>query len=410
MKYLFLKTVYFRIITILILLLVLSGCSLLQRKPAEFSPSTAIKKLRLSRYPDFKDYHHYDGLIHSINQSLAYLHRVPLDRAFVFGEDTYTTEHLIDSLNQFADVIAENPSKTDLNQFISQNCFVYQSIGSNWKREVLFTGYYEPTLLGGLVPSDEDLFPVYAIPSDLIRIDLAPFSERYAGQSIVGRFTGSTVVPYYDRRQIEQSNSPVSQSSEILAWVKDPIDLFFLQIQGSGRLLLPNGEYLNLHYHASNGHPYRSIGKLLIDEGKIAKENMSMQAIRAYLNENPEERVRILNHNPSYVFFKPEPDGPIGYLQVPLTPERSVAMDRRIFPPGALGYIETVRPIVTQTGQIETWKTFDGFVLNQDTGGAIRGPGRVDLFWGNGPYAELAAGHMQHSGTIYFIVLKPKDA
>lgn len=391
------------------LLFVFSGCGYLQRK-AEISPQTVLKKLRPARYPDFKDHHNYHGLIHSINQSLAYLNRVPGGRTFIFGEDTYTADHLINSLNSFADFIAKNPPRKELNQFINQNCFVYQSVGSNWKREILFTGYYEPTISGSLIPDGEYPHPVYAKPSDLIRIDLSPFSERYAGQSIVGRYTGSTVVPYYDRYQIEEANSPVSRSSEILAWVKDPIDLFFLQIQGSGRLLLPNGDHINLHYHASNGHPYRSIGRLLIDEGKIAKENMSMQAIRAYLKENPAERDRIFNHNPSYVFFKTEPDGPIGYLQEPLTPERSVAMDRRIFPPGALGYIETVRPIVAPPGQIESWKAFNAFILNQDTGGAIRGPGRVDLFWGNGPYAELAAGHMQHPGTIYFIVLKPDDA
>jgi len=399
----------YRILVSLMILFVLSGCSYLQRKP-EISPSTALKKLRLSRYPDFKDYHHYDGLIHSINQSLSYLNRVPHDRTYIYGDDTYTAEHLIESLSTLANFIADDPSSDAFNRFIREYCFVYQSVGSNWKREVLFTGYYEPTILGSLSPSTEYQHPVYAKPYDLIQIDLSPFSERYAGQSIVGRYTGSTVIPYYDRRQIEQPNSPIAQTSEILAWIKDPIDLFFLQIQGSGRLLLPNGDQLNLHYHASNGHPYRSIGKLLIDEGKIARENMSMQAIRAYLNAYPEERMRILNHNPSYVFFKTEPDGPIGYLQEPLTPERSVATDRRLFPPGALGYIETVRPIVDDSGLIETWNDFNAFILNQDTGGAIRGPGRVDLFWGNGPYAELAAGHMQHPGKIYFIVLKPDGA
>ena len=399
----------YRIFVIPILIVLLSGCGYLKRKP-DISASTSLKKLGPLHYPDFKDHHQYDGLIHSIKQSLAYLNRVPQDRNFIFGKDTYTAAHLINSLNRFAELIAENPSEKEINQFIARNCFVYQSIGSNWKREVLFTGYYEPTILGSLTPSDEYQHPVYALPIDLIRIDLSPFSEQYAGQSIVGRYTGSTVVPYYDRRQIVQPNSPISQSSEILAWVNDPIDLFFLQIQGSGRLLQPNGDHLNLHYHASNGRPYRSIGKLLIDEGKIAKEDMSMQAIRAYLNAYPEEQARILNHNPSYVFFKTETDGPIGYLQEPLTPERSVAMDRRIFPPGALGYIKTLRPIVAQTGQIEAWKEFNAFILNQDTGGAIRGPGRVDLFWGNGAYAELAAGHMQHPGKIYFIVLKPDDA
>ena len=137
---------------------------------------------------------------------------------------------------------------------------------------------------------------------------------------------------------------------------------------------------------------------------------MSMQKIRSYLHENPNEMNRILNHNPSYVFFKLEKEGPLGYLQVPLTAERSLALDRRIFPPAAIVYIETSRPILDLEGRIETWKTLKGFVLNQDTGGAIRGPGRADLFWGNSPYAELAAGHMQHIGSFYFLVSKMDDA
>jgi len=119
---------------------------------------------------------------------------------------------------------------------------------------------------------------------------------------------------------------------------------------------------------------------------------------------------RILNHNPSYVFFKLEEEGPIGYLQVPLTAERSLALDRRLFPPAAIVYMEASRPVVDKEGQIEKWNPFKGFVLNQDTGGAIRGPGRADLFWGNGTYAELAAGHMQHPGFFYFLVLKQDGA
>ena len=167
MMHLFSKSSWYRIFVLLILLFVLSSCGYLQRK-LEISPSTALKKLNYSRFPDFKDYHNYNGLIHSINQSLAYLNRVPRDRSFIFGKDTYTADHLINSLNSFAGLIAENPSEKELNQFIAQNCFVYQSVGSNWKREVLFTGYYEPTILGSLTPSDEFQHPVYALPSDLI--------------------------------------------------------------------------------------------------------------------------------------------------------------------------------------------------------------------------------------------------
>lgn len=131
-----------------------------------------------------------------------------------------------------------------------------------------------------------------------------------------------------------------------------------------------------------------------------------MQRIRAYMKNYPEELERVLNHNESYVFFRLVDQGPMGNIEVPLTPGRSVATDRRLFPNGALAFIQTEKPIVSQDRTIESWETFGRFVLNQDTGGAIRGPGRVDLFWGNGPHAETAAGHMKHYGTLYFLVLK----
>ena len=169
------------------------------------------------------------------------------------------------------------------------------------------------------------------------------------------------------------------------------------------------GPAINVHYHASNGRPYRSIGKLLIDEGKIERERMSMQAIRSYLKENPSELEAVLNYNPSYVFFKVETDGPFGYLDVKLTPGRSIALDSKLFPPAALAFMETKLPLVGGDGHIDKWSACTRFVLNQDTGGAIRGPGRADLFWGDGPYAEIAAGFMQHHGSLYFIVLKPDN-
>jgi membrane-bound lytic murein transglycosylase A len=284
---------------------------------------------------------------------------------------------------------------------------VYQSVGSNRKKEVLFTGYYEPVIQGRLSRDDEYRYPVYAVPADLITIDLSLFSERFNGETIVARYADNEVIPYYDREEIEKNN-PLEETAEVLAWANNLIDLFFLQIQGSGKIQLDDGSTINIHYHASNGHPYRSIGRLLIDEGKILKEEMSMQKIRAYLNENPHEIDRILNYNKSYVFFKLEADGPIGSLQERLTETRSLALDRRIFPPAALSYMETQRPLIDEAGLIIGWSDFKGFVLNQDTGGAIRGPGRADLYWGSGSFAKIAAGHMQHTGKLYFLVLRPE--
>jgi membrane-bound lytic murein transglycosylase A len=381
----------------------IAGCAApIKKAPKELA---LVRKSGFS-YPNFTDDLEFEGLEYSILKSMAYLQKVPADRIYQFGPDQYDAAHLLQSLEQFMDFIRTNPSNRDLQKFIRSNYLVYQSVGRDQEGEVLFTGYYEPHLNGRLQPDDEFRFPIYALPEDLIKIDLSTFNEKYAGESIVGRYTGETVVPYYDRREIDEQNA-LADKAQPLAWIKDPVDVFFLQIQGSGKIFLDTGEVINVHYNGSNGRPYRSIGKLLIDEQKIPQEEMSMQKIRSYLHEHPEEMAPVLNHNPSYVFFKLEPEGPLGYLNVLLTPGRSVALDRRIFPPAALVFVQTKKPVVDSAGQIDSWADCSRFALNQDTGGAIRGPGRADLFWGSGPYAEIAAGHMAHAGKLFFLILKP---
>ncbi len=394
----------------LLVVWLLAGCG--TPPPVEAPPSvleTDLFQVSENEYPVFADVMYYDGLEFSLQQSLTYLERIPAERTFSFGPDTYTAAHIKLSIEKFGNFIESKPSIQALNNFIQNNYRVYRSVGNTETGQVLFTGYYEPLLKGSLFRSDEYPYPLYARPNDLITIDLSPFSSDLQGKRITGRISNRTVVPYYDRRQIQQ-NDALESETDILAWVNDPIDLFFLHIQGSGKITLDDGTVINVHYHTSNGRPYRSIGRLLIDQGKIAKEEMSMQKIRAYLKEHPEEVDSILNHNPSYVFFKLEEDGPLGYLEVVLTPGRSIALDRRIFAPAALAYIETQMPLVDQNGDIHTWIDFSGFTLNQDTGGAIRGPGRVDIFWGSGTYARITAGHMQHDGALYFLVLKPEAA
>jgi membrane-bound lytic murein transglycosylase A len=386
------------------LAVLITGCPAPMKKPPE---EVALVRLTRFSYPDFHDDLELDGLEHSILKSLEYLERVPTDRTFSFGENHFDAAHLIKSLQHFLDFIRTNPTDRKLDDFIRSNYIVYQSIGRNQEGEVLFTGYYEPHLSGRLDKNEAFQYPIYALPTDLMKIDLSPFSEKYKGQSIVGRYTDQTVVPYFDRREIEEENALVGRA-EALVWVKDPVDVFFLQIQGSGKIFLDTGEVINVHYHGSNGQPYRSIGKLLIDEQKIPREEMSMQRIRSYLQAHPEEMAAIFNYNPSYVFFKIEPEGPLGSLNVLLTPGRSVAVDRNIFPHAALAFIQTKKPVLNSAGQIDSWVDCRRFVLNQDTGGAIRGPGRADLFWGNGPYAEMAAGHLAHVGELYFLVLKPE--
>jgi membrane-bound lytic murein transglycosylase A len=388
---------------VIMVTVVIFGCAPVSRKATK---ETAMEEVSSWSYPDFSDDLGYDGLEHSILQSLSYLNKIPADREFAFGEDRYKTDHIIQSLQQFLDFIEARPSTEELNEFIQANYRVYRSVGRDGWGEVLYTGYYEPHLRGSLTRTEEYQFPIYSKPDDLITIDLSLFNEKYDGQRIIGRYSEQTVIPYYQRSEIETGGA-LEGKAEVLAWVEDPVDVFFLQIQGSGKIYLDNGEVINVNYQTTNGQPYRSIGKLLIDEEKITVEEMSMQKIREYLHDHPEEMDAVLNYNPSYVFFQIEPEGPLGNINVKLTPGRSIALDRRIFPPAVLAFIQTEKPMVDSAGQIHSWLPFTRFALNQDTGGAITGPGRADLFWGNGPYAEIAAGHLKHPGELYFLVLKP---
>jgi membrane-bound lytic murein transglycosylase A len=314
---------------------------------------------------------------------------------------------MIKSLKKFLHFIRGKPSGHEMDAFIASNYMVYQSIGRENAGDVFFTGYYEPILMGSTDKSPDYRFPVYPRPSDLVDIDLSRFSSRFKGNKIIGKVTGKTVVPYDERKLIEKNKS-FGARAKPLAWVNDPVDLFFLHIQGSGKIYAEDGKTINIHYHMTNGRPYRSIGKLLIDQGKIDRPEMSMQKIRAYLKKHPDELETILHYNPSYIFFKIEKDGPLGFLEVKLSPGRSIALDRRLFPLAGLAFIETQKPVIDGSGKIHEWVDFGRFVTNQDTGGAIRGPGRADLFCGNGRYAEIAAGHMKHPGRLYFLVLKPE--
>ncbi|MBU1168238.1 MAG: MltA domain-containing protein [Proteobacteria bacterium] len=369
-------------------------------------PPPSLVRLKPDKYPRFTDDLFYDGIDQAIFQSLSYYNKMPLSKTYDFAGDSYDVGHLIRSLEFFLSYVESEPSEEDLNEFIRNKFAVYRSTGKDQTNEVLYTGYYEPSLRGSLEKTEIYRYPVYTHPKDLVAINLRLFSSEEAfRRTIIGRYTSeNTVVPYYERSQIGNGDI-LKDQADILAYVDDKIDLFFLEIQGSGIIYLENGGFIRVHYHTKNGHPYRSIGSYLIRTGKVLKEEMSMQKIREYLTLHPDEVKGILNYNPSYVFFRPEEGGPYGCYGVEVTPERTIATDKRMFPACAISFINTEKPLINGDGEIVEWMPFGRFVLNQDTGGAIKGPGRADLFKGNGRYAEVSAGHMQHTGSLYFLVM-----
>jgi membrane-bound lytic murein transglycosylase A len=346
-----------------------------------------------------------DSLRPAIRQSLAYLQKLPADRIVGESPRSFTAHEVRESLLAFEKL---------LDLWSCRECFVRElnarfellpSSPAPQFSEVLFTGYYQPVIEGSLTKTDKFRYPIYGQPSDLITAERVTLEPKLAVEKIFGRAEGEAFIPYHSRREIDEAGSLQGRGLEI-AWVADPIDLFFLHIQGSGIIHLPDGRQLNVGYAAQNGLPYRSIGRLLIDQGKLSKEEVSMQRLRQYLNENPRERNEILMYNESYVFFRILENGPLGSLGVPVTAERSMAMDSRLFPKGALAWIQTQTPVIDAAGQLTGWRPIARFVLNQDTGGAIRGLQRADLYFGTGEGPAGLAGYMNRPGKIFFLMLK----
>lgn len=372
-------------------------------KKEEILPLTQVPR---GAFPDFTDTRDLEALTHSISQSLKYFNRVPKTREYTYGNETYTAEHMIRSMETLAAFLVEKPSPSGLAEFIRSHYRVYAS-AANADRQVLFTGYYEPTYAGSLEKTGPFVHPLYTPPSDILDIDLSLFSETYKGHKrLRARVKGNRVVPYYSRGEIN-GMADFETRSQPLLWLKSRVDRFFLEVQGSGRISLPNKDIVRVHYAGSNGNPYRSVGRYLIRQNEVPKEKMSMQAIRKWLEANPGRMDEVLHYNKSFVFFKTETGGPFGSINVELTPFRSIATDRKIFPNGALCFIKTALPQSMDQASVTDWQPTAMFVLNQDTGGAIRGPGRADLFCGSDAYAEFTAGHMNVRGELYFLVLAP---
>jgi membrane-bound lytic murein transglycosylase A len=364
-------------------------------------PADALVPLEAQDIPTIRDDMDMASLKEAIMRSLQYLDRLPPQRTFRFGPRLTTSAHLKETLEAFLELIETAQSREDLFRAAAGRFRWYQAAGYNIFRDVLFTGYYVPVLEGSLRPHGPYKYPIYRRPPELLDIPLGLFRASLKGILLRGMIQGQRVVPYYSRAEIDLQNALEGRGLEI-AWLKDPVDRFFLHIQGSGKIIMDDGSSIFVSYASSNGHPYRSIGRLLVQEDVIPAGRISMQAIRTYLAENPQKMHEILSHNPSYVFFRIVDDGPRGSLDVPLTAGRSLATDPRFFPRGALAFIDTEAPRVNEKGT----GTIRRFVLNQDTGGAIRGSGRADLFFGLGSEAESLAGRMRHKGRLYFLLLK----
>lgn len=291
----------------------------------------------------------------------------------------------------------KKPDSAKIRAFFEQRFTPWKTIQADGSDSGLVTGYYEPRLKGSLTQSAEFPYGIYATPDDLITVDLASIFPQLKGQRVRGRLEGKKLVPYYNRAELVQLNyAPLN--GKALAWVADPVELAFLQIQGSGRIELPDGKLLRVGYADQNGHPWKSMARWLIDRNEMQLSQASMQSIQAWTRANPSRINELLAADPSFVFFRILPDntgGPLGALGVPITDGYSVAIDPKYIPLGAPLYLSTSWPADTTP--------LNRLVMAQDTGGAIRGPVRADFFWGYGPEAGQLAGRMKQPGKLWLL-------
>ncbi len=364
-------------------------------------PYRKLHLLENEEIPLFIDDADIASLISVTRKQIEYLEKQNLLDSKSFGDRSYSSAWLLDSAKDFLTLLETSPSQSDFNQNIREKFDIYQAGGrkKSGQRRMLVTGYYEPVFKGNLEKVPPYLTPIYYPPSSLTT------TISNDNQKLVGRIDeNNQFKPFWSRSEIENDN--LLKGYE-LAYLKDPFDAYLLHVQGSGKIELPDKSLLAVRFAGSNGLEYNSIGKLLVDEKHMELENVSIPTIRHFLQKHPEQQQRILHHNPRFIFFKRGDNlGPRGSSDVRLTPGRSIAIDWDSLPGGTIGFLTSRRPELDKNGKIDQWTQLNRFVFPQDSGSAIKGTGRVDLFWGNGEYAEVAASHMKEEGKLYFLVKK----
>jgi membrane-bound lytic murein transglycosylase A len=350
--------------------------------------------------PAFEDDLDYAGLDDAIGRSATWLARIAAadpGRTFAFGRERVPVQRLQATLVRFRDLALARPSPAALGEALRREFRVFRSVGDG-TGSVLFTGYYLPEVKGALIRGGPYQVPLHRAPDDLVLVRAKDFPQQLEGD-LIGRVEGGRLVPYPTRAEIAAG---AVDPGAALCFVDSAVDAFFLEIQGSGVVRFEDGTSRVVTYAGKNGHRYEAVGAELVRRGAIPREQVSMQSIRAWLAAHPDQQPELLARNPSYVFFR-FADAATGSLGVPVTPDRTIAADARVFPKGALAFAMTERPVdATST----TMRPFSRFVLDQDAGGAVRTSGHVDLYLGSGAYAANAAGRMKQPGRLYYLLLR----
>ena len=335
------------------------------------------------------------GLEDGVAASLGYLAKLPPNKFYNLCDRKVSVAELTGTLKELRQLWRTTGGGAEFLRRAADSFVLLAVRGEGQAKRLLVTGYFEPLLEGSLERKEPFLYPLYPIPDDLV--------QRGAE---VGRLEDGRLAPYWTRGEIEDRELLAGHE---LVYLNDPVEAFILQVQGSGRVHLRDGSERRLQYAAKNGRPYRSIGKCLVERGALCLDEVSLPAISAYLKGHPEEIKEILQYNESFVFFRwgdAAQNGPHGSLGEPLTAGRSVALDRDCFPPGAPAFLSARKPEFNNRDEIIGWSKMQRLVFNQDSGSAISGPGRLDLFLGHGARARATAGVLKSQGRLYFLLKK----
>ena len=363
--------------------------------PRELAPGekALVKLTDPSQFPDFSmGFEQQTGLEQAAMFSLEYLSKPSSETFFPYLDISH--ERAVASVEAFIDVIRSVRSGAELDRTIKERFDIYTSRGWDELGTVLFTGYYRPIFDARLKPDAEFRYPLHKRPPDLERSDATGDYQRKGG----GR---------YDTRS-EIARGALAGRGLELCYLRDPFEAYIVTVQGSGRLRLADGRLFDIGYHGDNGYEYTSIGQRLVNEGRISAADLSLQGLIRYFQEHPGEHESALGVNDRYVFFTPRSGGPYGSLNVPVTPFRTIATDNDVFPRAGVAFLSTNVPGRSADGSIRQY-AYEGFAMDQDTGGAIRAAGRCDFFLGTGPEVGELAGRTFAEGRLYYVFVKTDD-
>jgi len=346
-----------------------------------------------NRFPNFtQGWRDLDSLQAAVRKSLSYLGKPSSKQYFPYDDINY--EQVVKTLDTFLTLLDSSTRSDEINGLVRAHFDVYESVGWDDRGTVLFTGYYTPIFDGSFAQTSEFRYPLYKAPADLVK---GP-----DGQTLGQREADGRIVSYPPRTTIENSGMLKGQE---LVWLKDPFEVYIAHVQGSAKIKLPDGQFVTAGYAGNNGQEYQSVAKMLIEDGRIPSDRMSLAAMIDYFKSHPDEVDRYVGRNPRYVFFQIGDGPPRGCLNEPVTAWRTIATDKSIFPRACLAFIATNLPQMERG--VAVTRPYNGFALDQDAGGAIRAAGRCDVYMGVGDEAGQLAGQTSQEGRLYYLFLKP---